>query len=367
MMAGKQPYRWYLIPFAWLYGFAVSVRNRLFDFHIIRSTDFDIPVIVVGNISVGGTGKTPHVEYIISVLKDEFIVAVLSRGYLRKTNGFIVASPDSTVAEIGDEPRQIKSKFPDVTVAVDRKRVNGIHQLLKQNDPPDMVLLDDAFQHRYLKPGLSVLLIDYNRPLSKDHILPAGSLRESRYEQKRANIIIITKTPADIKPIDRRIMEKELNIFAYQTLYFTTLKYGLPLPVFPGDNPVSGFSFIDKKNSVLLITGIASPGLLYDYIKPYTSDIVHLAYGDHHRFGERDFRKVIRLYQQLKNEHKVIITTEKDAMRMQASRHAGIIKQLPVFYIPVEIDFLYNDKNDFDKQISGYVRKNNKHSSLHSK
>ena len=197
-----------LFPLSLLYGFIIYIRNRLYDFKLLKSNSFNIPLISVGNITVGGTGKTPHIEYLVDFLKSEFNVATLSRGYKRKTKGFILSTLESTDQEIGDEPRQIKQKFPDINVAVDADRTNGINQLIDLNKDLDMILLDDAYQHRKVNANLSILLIDYSRPIDKDYILPFGDLREQAFEKKRANIIIITKSPKDLKPINRRIFFK---------------------------------------------------------------------------------------------------------------------------------------------------------------
>ena len=206
-------------PLSMLYGMAVGIRNRLFDCRILKPVEFDVPVISVGNITVGGTGKTPHTEYLISLLRKDFRIAVLSRGYKRKSREFILATKKSMVYDIGDEPKQIKHKFPDIKVAVDRKRVNGISQLLKKDNNIDAILLDDAYQHRYVKPGLSILLIDYTQPIFRDFLLPFGNLRERKHETRRADIIIITKTPKKIKPIEKKIFIKDLNVLPYQFLY----------------------------------------------------------------------------------------------------------------------------------------------------
>ncbi len=226
-----------LYPFSLLYGLVTFIRNLLYDYNIIKSFEFPIPIISVGNITVGGTGKTPHVEYLVKLLKDEFNVAVLSRGYKRRTRHFILAGTDSGVEDIGDEPVQIKQKFPDVHVAVDRKRVNGVQQLMTKIPDLDVILLDDAYQHRRIKPGLSILLIDFNRPISKDRLLPVGRLREKAYEKRRANIILITKCPDRMKPIERRLIVKESSLYAFQHLYFTRLEYREPVPVFIDASP----------------------------------------------------------------------------------------------------------------------------------
>jgi len=242
-----------LYPFSLLYGLVTFIRNLLYDYAIIKSHEFPIPMISVGNITAGGTGKTPHVEYLLRLLKDEFNVAVLSRGYKRKTSHFILAGPESGVQDIGDEPVQIKQKFPDVHVAVDRKRVNGVEQLLTKIPDLDVVLLDDAFQHRRIKPGLSILLIDFNRPIMEDRLLPVGRLREKAYEKRRANIILVTKCPDRLKPIERRLIVKDLTLFAFQHLYFTRLGYREPVPVFMEAKPEISLSEIKASSPAILM------------------------------------------------------------------------------------------------------------------
>ena len=264
-------------PLSLIYGLIVTIRNRLFDLKIIKSAEFDIPVISIGNITVGGTGKTPHIEYLIRLLANEFNIAVLSRGYKRKTRNYMLAAEESTSDDIGDEPKQLKQKFPDVHIAVDRKRVHGILNLLENIKDLKAILLDDAYQHRYVKPGLSILLIDYNQPLSSDYMLPFGNLREKRCETGRADIIIITKTPKDLKPIEKKILIKDLKILPYQFLYFTTYDYKNPEPVFDNNIKRLDFHSIRKnKSSILLVTGIAQPGPLVKFLNSYLYTIDHM-------------------------------------------------------------------------------------------
>lgn len=234
----------WLLPLSWLYGLAVRVRNALFDLGVLKSESFDVPVISVGNITVGGTGKTPHVEYLIDLLRHKCRVAVLSRGYKRKTRGYVVADSTATARTIGDEPYQMKHKFPDVTVAVDRDRRHGIRRLTedKSADGIDVVLLDDAFQHRYVKPGINILLVDYHRLIIYDKLLPAGRLREQLSGKNRADIVIITKCPADLKPMEFRVITKAMDLYPYQHLYFTRLDYGELHPLAGGRPPASGCS-----------------------------------------------------------------------------------------------------------------------------
>ena len=346
-----------LLPFSLIYGIIVTIRNKLFDYNVLPSEEFDIPVISVGNITVGGTGKTPHIEYLIGILKDKYSVATLSRGYKRKTSGFVLADNQSKVQDIGDEPKQIKQKFPDIEVSVEKRRVEGIKTLMshKIKKSLNVILLDDAYQHRYVKPGLSILLIDYNRPINKDFILPFGDLREKIHEKKRANIIMLTKCPEHLKPIERRLITKELNLFPYQNLFFTTFRYSNLKPQFNGD-PEKEFPDL-KGFSVVLITGIANADLLLQQIRKYTTDITHLKFGDHHKFSKRNIKKIIDTYRKIAGDKKIVLTTEKDAVRLKDSIYGSKLQNLPLYVIPVEVDFLY-DKETFNEQILDYVRKN---------
>ena len=222
----------WLRPLSFLYGIGVGIRNQLFELNILKSRSFTTPVISVGNITVGGTGKTPHVEYLIRLLSKEVKVAVLSRGYKRKTHGYILADESTTMRDIGDEPYQMKRKFPDIEVAVDAKRCRGIDHIIhdEKTKDTDVILLDDAYQHRYVKPGINILLVDYHRLIMYDELLPSGRLREPVESKNRADIVIVTKCPASLNPIDYRVLTKAMNLFAYQSLYFTSLRYGAPLP-----------------------------------------------------------------------------------------------------------------------------------------
>ena len=255
-----------LLPLSWFYGLGVGFRNTLFEMGVLKSRSFSTPVISVGNITVGGTGKTPHVEYLIRLLKDKLNVAVLSRGYKRKSHGFVLADKDTPMRNIGDEPYQIKQKFPEVTVAVDAKRTRGIEKLTsdKTEKGVDVILLDDAFQHRYVKPGINILLVDYHRLVIYDKLLPAGRLREPIRSKDRADIVIITKCPKDLKPMEFRVITKAMELYPYQQLYFSTLEYDTLKPVFTEQTEsteqiqTGKLDSLSDKN-VLLLTGIASP------------------------------------------------------------------------------------------------------------
>ena len=361
-MSKASKYRLILFPLSMIYGFAVWFRNKLFDYKIIKQHEFNIPVISVGNISIGGTGKTPHSEYIINFLREDYNVALLSRGYGRNTKGFILADENSTSKTIGDEPVQIKRKFKNITVAVDSKRVRGINKLLENNDV-NTIILDDAFQHRHVKPGMNILLIDYYNPISKDHILPAGNLREPAREKDRAHIIFISKSPKDIKPIKRRILEKDLDLYPYQSLYFTTFNYGAPINIF-NKNSIN-LSHVD---TFIVFTGIENPKPLYKYLKKFTDNIIKLKFSDHHKWTSDDFNKILNKYENIENKNRIIITTEKDYNRLIDSEYINIMKDLPIYYIPIEVDFLDQDqKKIFNKQIIDYVKKDKRSYKLYQK
>jgi len=355
-----------LYPLSIIYGIIVYVRNSLYDYKILKSTDFEIPVISIGNITVGGTGKTPHTEYLVELLQKHVQVATLSRGYKRKTKGFVLVQPDSSVPEVGDEPLQVKQKFPVATVAVDEDRVHGIRELLKdEGASPDVVLLDDAFQHRKVTPGINILLIDYNRPIDKDSLLPAGRLRERKYQRRRANVIIYTKCPDEITPITRRIIMKDVNLRPYQSLYFTTMIYGEPKAVFP-ELAVAIPPFHEKRISSLMLSGIASPGQFRKYLSSKTNLLDELTFGDHHLFTVKDLKLIGQKYENCKAKDLFILTTEKDAMRLRDEYALADEVKARMFYIPVKIKFLDSEGKSFDKKIVSYVKDNRSNRKLHT-
>ena len=302
----------WLLPLSWIYGGMVRFRNWLFDIGLKKSQSFSIPIISVGNITVGGSGKTPHVEYLIRLLHDKVKIAVLSRGYKRKTSGYVLADKDTTMSEIGDEPFQMHSKFDDIYVAVDAKRVRGIEKL--QNEEPtkdvDVVLLDDAFQHRYVKPGINILLVDYHRLIIYDKMLPAGRLREPLSGKNRADIVIITKCPKDLKPMEFRVLTKAMDLYPFQKLYFTCINYDTPKGVFE-DQQIAKEEL--KNYHALLVTGIASPKQMEHDLKPMVKSMQSLSFGDHHRFKNKDITRINEAFEQMP-EPRLIITTEKDAV-----------------------------------------------------
>ncbi|MBN1820290.1 MAG: tetraacyldisaccharide 4'-kinase [Prolixibacteraceae bacterium] len=357
-----------LYPFSAIYGIIIYFRNRLYDLKILRSVEFEQPVISVGNITVGGTGKTPHTEYLVSILKDKFKVATLSRGYKRKTRGFRLVNVDSTTYEVGDEPLQIKNKFPEVTVAVCENRVKGV-DLLLNGDPEssaDIVILDDAFQHRRITPGINILLVDYNRPIKKDTLLPAGRLREGSVQMRRANIIIVTKCPEEITPISRRIMQKNVFLKPYQSMYFTSILYGKIKPVF-SYNEADPDIYEKKDYDVLLVTGIASSAGIKKHLQKFSNEVDELKFSDHYRYSEKDIVTIMNRFNNLKSEKKLIVTTEKDAMRFRDIKNLVQEFRHSLYSLPIKVKFLEKEGELFNQKMINYVGENKSNFSLHKR
>lgn len=351
-----------LLPFSLIYWFVTSLRNLLFNLHMLKQSTFEIPLIVVGNLSVGGTGKTPHVEYLIRLLQPGFVVATLSRGYGRQTKGYRLAGENDGTEEIGDEPMQYFRKFPKITIAVDESRRNGIHQLLKLQPPPDIILLDDAFQHRWVKPGFSLLLTDYHHLYADDYLLPAGRLREPRSGAHRANMIIVTKTPRVLSPFVRRDIIQRLKPCACQQILFSYINYG-DWVLFGNGN---GRNPLQKRvNTILMITGIANPFPLEENLRNSCEELVTMSFADHHSYDEKDMENISIVFENIMSRNKLIITTEKDAMRLINPRYKAWIDKMPWYYIPMEIAFHGSDKELFTKNVLHYVTKNSGDSSLH--
>lgn len=342
-----------LYPLALLYGLIMQLRNKLYDWHIFHSQGFLFPVISVGNLSVGGTGKTPMVEYIIRLLRDKHRTATLSRGYGRDTSGFLLAGEESGHQEIGDEPMQYYSKFQDVVVAVDENRVKGIQNLLKHYPDLKVVVLDDAFQHRRLRPGLSILLTDYHHLYSNDLMLPSGLLREPVSGAKRADVIIVTKTPEIFSPITRRQLIEELNPRPWQHIFFSYIGYDAPVKLTAAYKPKGPGNY----STILLLAGIANPYPLEYYLRSYSEEVITLKYPDHHPYSQEDVLQIRKTYEDLYAKKKVIITTEKDAMRLQSNNLLSLLEGIPIAYIPVRVKFHNSDKEKFDRIILNYVEK----------
>jgi tetraacyldisaccharide 4'-kinase len=343
-----------LLPVSLCYGLAMQVRNWMFDLHLLPSRTFDKSVISVGNLSYGGTGKTPHIEYLIRLLTPGVFIATLSRGYGRKSNGFILASKRSNVKYIGDEPLQFLKKFDGVKVAVDEKRSRGIRILLEKYPDLNVILLDDAFQHRYVTPGLSILLTDYHRLYAEDMILPSGTLREFSTGAGRADIIVVTKTPKIFSPITRRRIIEELKPGSHQHIYFSFIKYVDPVPVFDTLN----LTFPAKVTNILLFTGIANDYPLREHLERMCSELVVMKFTDHHQYTVKDIDEISRRFHDLPTQKKIMVTTEKDVMRLKTPELSAYLKNLPLFCVPMEIDFHGTDKEKFDNEILRYVKQN---------
>lgn len=336
----------------------VALRNFCFDTGILKEEKFDIPIISVGNITVGGTGKTPHIEYLIRLLEKDYKIAVLSRGYKRKLKGFYLADEFSGSDLIGDEPKQLKTKFPEVVVAVDADRRNGIKQLLASGKKIDVILLDDAYQHRYVKPGLSILLINYNRLITNDFLLPSGRLREPVSSKKRADCIIITKTPPFLNAEAKQKIVNELNLSKLQSIFFTQVNQESTLPVFK-ENPVKTLAALNFKNpQIILVAGIANPHELKQFAVNISENITELYFPDHHSFTNNDISKIISEFKNRSGEEKILLTTEKDAMRFQNFSDLPVDLKNLMYYIPISVEFQFEGGVIFNQKIADYVKKN---------
>lgn len=331
--------RYLLFPFSVLYGWITSIRNYLFDIHFFKSKSFDIPTIVVGNLSVGGTGKTPQIEYLIRLLSQKYKIATLSRGYKRKSKGFILANSTVTSQLIGDEPYQMYQKFPNIQVAVDADRCNGIQQLLNQDTKPEVILLDDAFQHRKVKAGFYILLSSFDDLYCNDYMLPTGNLRESRKGAKRADMIIITKCPKNLPEIAQQEIKNKIGLNC--PIYFSYIGYNDQVVNFESTKKISEISNFNK----LLIAGIAKPKPFFDFLANANDE--QMVFADHHFFTEKEMNTINK-----KSENKdIIITTEKDFVRLNAS-----LKNNKLYYLPIQSFFIKNKEN-FDQNILDYVGK----------
>ncbi len=341
--------RYLLIPFSVVYGSIIKARNLLFDKKIFRSATFDFPLICVGNLAVGGTGKTPMVEYIVRLLEEKYKVAILSRGYKRKTRGFFISNESSTSEDIGDEPMQIHLKFPDVTVAVAEERVTGIPQLLFERPETKVIILDDAFQHREVNAGLNILLTDSGKLYSNDILLPAGNLRDTRNSSHRADMIIVTKCRPDLIESEKKIVIEQLNPLARQKIYFATIEYGLPFHLFTKKNYQ-----LDANSSILLVTGIASPKAIEDWLTHVGSTYQLLKFRDHHNFNVENIKEIETRFSKIESEKKIILTTEKDSVKLLKFKKG--LEHLPVYVLPMAHRFLFDKTAEFENEIMDFVK-----------
>lgn len=350
-------YNW-LAPLSWLYGVGSDVRNQLFDMGILSSKQYNIPIINIGNITVGGTGKTPHIEYLIRLLSPKYKVAVLSRGYKRKSKGYVLAQSDTPMELIGDESWQIKQKFPEIYVAVDRNRRHGIEQLMSDQQTRDVqvILLDDAYQHRYVIPRLNILLIDYNRMITEDQLLPAGRLRERVSSKNRANMVIVTKCPRDLTPIGYRVVQQALHLKPFQSLFFSTIKYKNLKRLF-GEGEMS-LEQIRKDNiHILLLSGIGNPQQMEQDMRKFAQHVTPLSYPDHYYFTSKDAKTINRASKEMPKPM-IIVTTEKDAARLKNLKGLDETVRDNMFVFPIEIEILKNKETTLNEQIINYVHKN---------
>ncbi|MEO6831463.1 MAG: tetraacyldisaccharide 4'-kinase [Chitinophagaceae bacterium] len=343
--------RYLLYPFALLYGFVVWLRNRLYDTGFSSSVEFSVPVISVGNLSVGGTGKTPHVEYLIRLLQYQYRIATMSRGYKRSTQGFVLADETSNALRIGDEPMQYYLAFPEVAVSVAEERMTGIPLLLQRRPDVDVVILDDAYQHRSVKAGINILITDFSKPFYKDYILPYGRLREGRAAYKRAHMIIVSKCPSDLSKSAADKIVEAIQPLPNQQVFFSTIQYRNGYELF-GRNEAE----IAGKN-VILVCCIARPEPLTAYLQSLATSVHVLAYADHHYFGSRDIEEIKQTFNNWDVADKIIVTTEKDATRLLLHHELLRELKLPIIVLPIAVQFLFQQSQNFDHQIEAYVHK----------
>lgn len=337
-----------LSPFALLYGLGVLLRDLVYRMGMVRPVHFDLPVISVGNLSVGGTGKTPHIEYLIRLLKDYIRLAVLSRGYLRKTKGFRYVSTASNAAEVGDEPLQFKLKYPDITVAVSESRSFAIPQMLMRQPDLQLVLLDDAFQHRSVEPSMHILLTEHDRLFTRDYLLPAGRLREWRSAYRRAHHIVVSKCPPTLKPEAAEAIRREIAPFPHQRVWFSTFQYGMPYRLFDSTRRQA----LTGEVAALLISAIANTDFLVSHLEEVTGYLDGMPFEDHHYFSPFDMDQMLQRFGNLPGDMtRIILSTEKDATRL--ALHADWLreKDLPVYILPVAVQFLFDEGPAFDAMI----------------
>lgn len=337
-----------LTPCSYIFRGVVGVRNFMFNVGILKQREFGVPVVVVGNLAVGGTGKTPHTEYIVSRLCMHYKMAVLSRGYKRKTHGFVHASKNLSSYDLGDEPYQMYRKYGScIDVAVCESRVKGIEKLLEINPEINMFVLDDAFQHRYVKPKVAILLTDYRKLPCDDKMLPLGELREPKEALSRADIVVVTKCPSDMKPIDVNVVKKKLNLAKWQKILFSTYKYKELLPVFSGESTYQpDLNWLNVNDTILVVTGIANPVPMVKYLKQYKAKVKVIHFSDHHDFSREDLNFISKTFNRLQGDRKFIVTTEKDAVRLINNAYFPHALRKQMFYLPIEVEFVAGE-DDF--------------------
>lgn len=341
-------FRLLLLPVSIMYGLVIYARNFLYDKKILRSVKFNFPIICVGNLVMGGTGKSTMVEYLVGMLQDELNVATLSRGYKRRTKGYILASEKTSALEIGDEPMQFHVKFPGISVAVCEDRLVAVPQILQDRSATNVIILDDAFQHRAIDAGLNILLTQYGDLYTHDFFLPSGDLRDQKVSSERAHIIIVTKCPADLSLEEKKLIEKDVHVAEGQTIYFTTLEYGLPYHILTKEEkPLS------VEEEVLLVCGIANPEPLKKHLEENTAAFYQVHFSDHHIYSIDELKGISKKFEQVQSSEKIILTTEKDAVRL--IKFEKTLMDLPFYVLPVRNSFLFDEEIKFTTAIKKYI------------
>ncbi len=341
-------FRYILFPISIIYGGIIWIRNKMFDKNILRSATFNFPIICVGNLAVGGTGKTPMTEYLVRLFEKKYRVATLSRGYKRKTKGFAIADENTTAIDIGDEPMQIHKKFPDITVAVAEERVIGIPQLLYAKPGTQVIILDDAFQHREVKAGLNILLTDYQNLYTRDLMLPSGDLRDIKSSSKRSEIIVVTKCKSHLNEEEKQNIINELNPLSHQKIYFSKIEYSCPYHLFSKEKKI-----LEQDSSVLLVCGIANPAPLKELLTTYVSSYEILLFRDHHIFNTDDLKEIKNYFSKINHQNKIILTTEKDGVRL--AKFEKELEHLPIYVFPMAHKILFNEESQFENEITHFV------------
>ena len=342
-------FRILLFPFALVYWLIIFIRNWFYDKKVFASTPFGLPVICIGNLSVGGTGKSPMVEYLVENLKDKFTVATLSRGYKRKTKGYALANENSTALEIGDEPMQFHLKFPDVPVAVGEERIEAIPQLLHDKPGTQAIILDDAFQHRAIKAGLNILLTDYNNLFTRDFFLPTGDLRDLKSSYKRADIIVVTKCNPDFSEQKKQKIIEEISPLSHQQIFFTAIEYGQPYHIISKET----ISLTEKKD-ILLVSGVANPESLKKLLEERSNMYEMIHFPDHHIFTIDDLKEIKNRFGNIGSKDKIILSTEKDAVRL--IKFNNEITDLPFYIISIRHHFLFREGEQFNQSVINFIQ-----------
>jgi len=345
-------FRILLSPITFIYGLAIGIRNLIYDAKLLKSAEFSLPVINVGNLTVGGEGKTPHVEYLLVLLEPYINIATLSRGYKRKSKGFRFVKQNDKVSDVGDEPLQFKKKYPNNVVAVSESRAIAITEIIKTFPQTQVIILDDAFQHLSVKPGLNILLTSYDKIFVDDYLMPSGRLREFRSAYKRADLIIVSKCPLYAGDIDQEHFRRRINVLDHQKLFFSYYKYGVPYHMY---NPSARVDL--RKVNVILVSAIANTSYLMDFIETSAEVISTFKFEDHHYFSSHEIGLMHRTLKESEEPNTIILTTEKDATRFHEHRDYIFEHKLPIFILPVKVDFHFEEGMKFDKEITDFLLK----------